>query len=66
MDKGTQRDGYGTVRQVADYLGLSLTNIYKLMNDGKLRYAKFGKARRVSWKSVYELAASSTVGEGPR
>ena len=60
------RTGYGPVRAVAGYLGLSRAQVYKLVEGGHrqaLRLPGMGKAGRasvrVSWASVEALEAGS-------
>ena len=54
--------GFATVPQAAAFLGLSRTTIYNLMDNGSLRYAKFGKSRRVPWAALRSFGASRLVG----
>ena len=50
-------DGFVTVPEAATFLSLSRAMVYKLMYDNALVYAKFGKSRRVSRRSLLEYAA---------
>jgi excisionase family DNA binding protein len=40
-------DGFADVHEAAEYLSMSRSSVYKLMESGDLKYAKFGKARRI-------------------
>ncbi len=59
---GWVADGFATVEEAADYLGLSRATVYKLMEIGHLPYAKFSKSRRLPWKAMREYAARCMVG----
>jgi excisionase family DNA binding protein len=56
-----QEEGYATVPEVADFLGLSRGKIYSLMDAGEIVFAKFGTARRVPWRAVKEYAERCLV-----
>jgi excisionase family DNA binding protein len=51
-----------TVAEVADYLALSRSKVYQLMESGELPYIKLGKCRRVFWKDVQALLTDNRVG----
>jgi excisionase family DNA binding protein len=57
-------DGFATIEDATQFLRLKRSSIYNLMNSGHLRFAKFGKSRRISWRSLRELAEQSLVGTG--
>jgi excisionase family DNA binding protein len=57
-------DGFATVPEASKFLRLSRTTLYEMMDRGELRYAKFGKSRRIPWAAVKALAAESLVGGG--
>jgi excisionase family DNA binding protein len=57
-------EGFADVPEAAEFLGLSRSTIYKLMEDGSLPYAKFGKARRIPWRAVREYGDRCLVGAG--
>jgi excisionase family DNA binding protein len=50
--------GWASVRDVCEYLRLSRMTVYNMMTAGKLRWAKFGRIRRVSWDAVREYELS--------
>jgi excisionase family DNA binding protein len=51
-----------TVRQAADYLALSRSKIYGLMDAGQLPHVKLGRARRIRSADVLRLIDACTVG----
>lgn len=51
----------GTVPEVSEFLSLSRSKIYELMDSGLLPYAKFGRSRRVPWAEVQRLVERSLV-----
>jgi excisionase family DNA binding protein len=53
--------GFGTIDEVRDYLGLSRSMIYNLLEAGDLTYARFGRARRIPWSSVRDYAEKHLV-----
>jgi len=55
-------DGLMTVGEAADFLRVSRSSVYGLMEQGKLAFAKFGKSRRIPKKALLELAEKSLVG----
>jgi len=52
-------DGFADVQEAAEFLSMSRSSVYKLMESGELRYAKFGKARRIPWKALHLFAERS-------
>ena len=46
-----------TVAQTANVLGVSVTTVRKLMDEGKLESLKIGRARRIKSESVERLVA---------
>lgn len=50
-------DGLGSIRDAAQYLGVSRSSIYRLMDQGLLAYVKLGRSRRIPRRAVIELAA---------
>lgn len=48
-----------TVAQTANVLGVSVTTVRKLMDEGKLDSIKIGRARRIKSESVECLIAES-------
>lgn len=56
-------EGFADVHEAAEYLCMSRSSIYKLMDSGELRYAKFGKSRRIPWRALREFAERCLVKE---
>jgi excisionase family DNA binding protein len=56
-------DGFADVQEAAEFLSMSRSSIYKLMEAGHLKYAKFGKARRIPWRALREYAERCLVGQ---
>ena len=55
-------DGLLTVRECGEFLHLSRSKIYELMDAGDLCYAKLGHSRRIPRRAVIELAARELRG----
>ena len=53
--------GFDRVRDAAKFLGISVSQVYLLMDRGELRYAKFGRSRRIPHRALIEFAARSLV-----
>lgn len=49
------------VMKVAELLGISRAQVYKLMEAGELPYVKIGKSRRVRLDAVRDLIARNTT-----
>ncbi|HXQ20086.1 MAG TPA: helix-turn-helix domain-containing protein [Candidatus Acidoferrales bacterium] len=56
------QDGLAGVREAAQFLGLSRSTIYALMESGELSYVKIGRARRIPRRALVELAAENVHG----
>lgn len=54
--------GLRTVNEVAEFLGVSRSKVYTLMDEGDLPYVKLGKTRRVVWDDVLKLIEQNIVG----
>ncbi len=55
-------DGLMTVREAADFLRISRSRLYELMDRGELIYLKLGRSRRIPRRAVIELAARALRG----
>jgi excisionase family DNA binding protein len=55
-------DGFASVKQAEAFLSLSRSTVYTLMDQGKLRFAKIGRSRRIPWAALREFAAQCLVG----
>jgi excisionase family DNA binding protein len=54
-------EGFVDVAGAAEFLRLSRAKVYLLMDAGELRYAKFGKSRRIPWAALKQFAESRLV-----
>ena len=54
-------EGLRRVRDVVQFLGVSRTQVYRMMDRGILPYVKLGKSRRVPWQAVLDLAKENLV-----
>jgi excisionase family DNA binding protein len=57
-------EGFADVHEAAEFLSMSRSSVYKLMESGDLEYAKFGKARRIPRRGLREYAARCLVSSG--
>lgn len=55
-------DGFVSVEEAGDFLSMSRSSIYKLMDSGQLRWCKFGKARRIPWVALRHFAQNCLDG----
>ena len=55
-------DGLLTVKECSEFLHLSRSKIYELMDAGELCFAKLGRSRRIPRRAVIELAARQLRG----
>jgi excisionase family DNA binding protein len=55
-------DGLVDVSAAAEFLNMSRSSIYGLMDTGHLRYAKIGKARRIPKKELRALVETNLKG----
>jgi excisionase family DNA binding protein len=55
-------DGFVDVSEAAEFLGVSRSALYQLMGNGALRYAKFGRSRRIPRRALRDYAANCIVG----
>lgn len=55
-------EGFFRVGDAAVFLKVGRSKIYELMQQGELRYAKIGRARRIPRRAVFELAEKSLIG----
>ena len=54
-------DGLRSVPAVAQFLAISRSKVYLLMESGELAYVKIGKSRRLRWSDVLKLVEENTV-----
>ena len=55
-------DGLLTVREAAEFLSISRSKLYEMMDNGELPFVKLGRSRRVPRRAVVELAARELRG----
>lgn len=60
-EDGLVQDGFTGVEGAREFLGVSRSTLYKLMDSGELPYAKFGKCRKVPRRALSEYAARHMV-----
>jgi excisionase family DNA binding protein len=53
---GLSTAGFATVEQAMQFLALSRSSVYALMDHGQIKSAKFGKARRLPWRALHDYA----------
>jgi hypothetical protein len=56
------RDGLVTIEGAMEFLDISRTSLYRLINEGALPTVKLACARRVPRRALLQLAASHVVG----
>jgi excisionase family DNA binding protein len=59
-------EGLASIRQGEQFLAVSRSTLYALMDQGKLPYAKIGKSRRIPWKALREFVQRCLVGGGEK
>ena len=55
-------DGLLTVQECTEFLHLSRSKVYELMDGGELCFTKLGRSRRVPRRAIIELAARALRG----
>jgi excisionase family DNA binding protein len=58
---GLAAERHVRIAEAAEFLGLSRSKIYQLMDAGELAYAKFGRSRRIPFQILMEFAAKCLV-----
>jgi excisionase family DNA binding protein len=53
--------GFVEVAEAAEFLCISRAKLYQLMDAGELAYCKFGRARRIPKRALYEYAQSKLI-----
>jgi excisionase family DNA binding protein len=51
-------DGLAPIAEACEFLGLSRSNLYTIMDRGELPYVKLGGARRIPRRALVTLAAA--------
>jgi excisionase family DNA binding protein len=57
MAKKADSEGLAKIADAQRYLSLSRTAIYHLMDNAELKFVKIGKARRIPWEALRQLAS---------
>lgn len=52
----TQRDGFATINEGCEFLHVSRTTFYGLMDDATIPFVMFRTVRRIPWAALYRLA----------
>ncbi len=55
-------DGLVTVQEAAQFLSISRSKLYELMDNGELTFVKLGRSRRIPRRALIDLAASGLQG----
>jgi len=58
----TRNNACTTVREASQYIRLSRSKVYELMDSGQLPYAKHGRARRIRWCDLDAFIEGNLVG----
>jgi len=56
------KEGLARISDACEFLAMSRSSVYKLMDSGELRFAKIGKSRRVAWEDLRSLVERCLVG----
>jgi excisionase family DNA binding protein len=59
-------EGLISVSEAAEFLGVSRSMVYVLMEDGQLPYVKIGRARRIPRRALLAFAAERLRGGDAR
>ena len=55
-------DGLMTVSEAAEYLSISRSKLYQMMDDGELAYVKLGRSRRIPRRELIDLVSRQLRG----
>jgi excisionase family DNA binding protein len=61
MRSETAPNGLARVLEAAQFLSVSRSKVYAMMDGGDLPYVKLGKSRRIPWVEVLKLVDRHTV-----
>ncbi len=53
--------GVATLAEAGEFLKLSRSTLYGLMDSGQLAYSRFGKSRRIPWSELQRYVEASTT-----
>ena len=51
-----------TIQEAAEFLSVSRSKLYELMDNGELIFVKLGRSRRIPRRALLDLAASGLQG----
>lgn len=54
--------GFKRIPEVARFLGVSRSKVYKLMDSGQIASVRFGKSRRIPQRALYAFAEAALAG----
>jgi excisionase family DNA binding protein len=54
-------EGLARIREAVKFLGICRSKIYYMMDAGSLPYCRIGRARRIPWRAIRQLAENSLV-----
>jgi excisionase family DNA binding protein len=54
-------EGLARIRDAAQFLGVSVAQLYVFMGRGDLPFVKLGKSRRIPRRALIELAARNLI-----
>ena len=60
---GMMQGGLITVRRAAEFLSLSRSKLYLLMDEGRLPYVQVDRSRRIPRDVLQQFAAAHLVGD---
>ncbi len=61
-DREAVAEGLLTVQEAAQFLRVSRSKLYDLMDNGELKFVKLGRSRRIPRRALIDLAASGLQG----
>ena len=62
-DRPKENSPLARVQEVADYLALSRTKLYQMMDAGELPYLRLGRCRRIRWADVHAFVEQCRAGD---
>jgi excisionase family DNA binding protein len=55
------REGLAKVAEAAEFLRLSRSKLYLLMDGRELPYVKIGRSRRIPWRALFAFVERHTI-----
>ena len=56
-ERSLVQDGFCSISELGEYLGVSRPSVYKLLNEGTLPYTRVLGRRRIPRHAVYQMVA---------